>query len=103
MPTDVLSVRAGETLLAEVEAYAETYDISRSEAARRLMEYGVGQSPPPEPGEDEKDDFNERESVFLLELEPDTAEHFASLCEDNDYTPAEKMAMLLRQSKAGMI
>lgn len=103
MGTDVLSVRASDKLLAEVEAYAETHDITRSEASRRLIEYAVSKSPAPEPGEDEKNDFGERESVFLLDLEPDTAEHFAHLCKDSDHTPADKMAMLLRQSKAGML
>jgi hypothetical protein len=103
MGTDVLSVRASDKLLAEVEAYSETHDITRSEAARRLIEYAVGESPPPEPGEDERDWSNRRESVFLLELEPETAEHFAEIAKESDHTPAEKMAMLLRQSKAGWL
>ncbi|MGJ4890735.1 hypothetical protein ACQR1Y_21240 [Bradyrhizobium sp. HKCCYLRH3099] len=71
----VSAVKLSQELTAEIDAWAETHQITRSDAISRLLELGLGVAPPPRPRRLRMDDpaAIEQRTISLIDQMLDPA------------------------------
>lgn len=94
-----ISARVPKQLADQVESYAEAYDMTRTEAVTRLLEFAVNQSPPPEAGEGERDVDGDVNPVYTVALFPDIAEYVENTPEPGHATIQDAVREAARRAE----
>lgn len=99
MPKENVSARVPPAIARELDSYAETWNLNRTDAMTVLLKYGAEANPEPE-GVLESVESGEANYTYTLSLEAEQAELLAEMTREADYTVEDLLHQLLTEKVA---